>query len=367
MPLLYRLAFLAPLLPLALAQTWTSCNPLNVTTCPPDLALGTNHTWDFTTGQADSTWNTTNGNIGYGQNGAEFTIAEKGDAPTIQTNFYIFGGEVEVWLKAATGRGVVSSSVLQSDDLDEVDWEFIGSNSTFAETNYYGKGNTTDAISRAKWLPSVDPTADFHNYTVRWTNQTIDWYIDGNISRTLKSDDANGGSNFPQSPMQIKLGIWPGGDPSENEYTIEWAGGVIDYSKGPYIMYVKSIRITDYSGGSAFGGNPPAKEYKYGDKTGLWPSIDITSGNSSVASTLSKPPAESVSQKWNGLPVGAKIGIAAGVVALIVALIGLFICYCVKQRRAGRRERVAEDLAYEKDTAELIQFRQTVGKGYTRI
>lgn len=261
---------------------------------------------------------------------------------------------------------MVSSSVLQSDDLDEVDWEFIGPNQTFAETNYYSKGNTTDAVARAKWLPSASPSADFHNYTVRWTNQSIDWYIDGNISRTLKYDDANGGASFPQTPMQIKLGIWPAGDPSNNNYTVEWAGGPIDYSKGPYTMYIKSIRITDFSGTNAFG-NPTAKEYKYGDKSGSWNSIAVTAGNSSAAQTVSAPPAQSVSQRWNNLSSGAKIGIAAGIGATVIGLIGLFFFYCIKQRRAGRRERAAADLAYEKDTAELLQYRHMGGKGYERI
>lgn len=91
--------------PLAVAQTFTSCNPLNSTGCPTDTALGTNHTWDFTTAPSDSAWNVTDGRITYGANGAEFTIAKKGDAPTIQTNFYIFGGEVETWLKASPGQG----------------------------------------------------------------------------------------------------------------------------------------------------------------------------------------------------------------------------------------------------------------------
>lgn len=86
-------------------QTWTSCNPLNRTDCPTDVALGTNHTFDFTTSQAGSSWNTTAGNIVYGANGAEFTIRDKGDSPTIQTNFYILFGVVEVWLKASSGQG----------------------------------------------------------------------------------------------------------------------------------------------------------------------------------------------------------------------------------------------------------------------
>lgn len=46
-------------------------------------------------------------------------------------------------MRCASGTGIISSIVLESDDLDEVDWEFIGGNSTSVETNYFGKGNTT--------------------------------------------------------------------------------------------------------------------------------------------------------------------------------------------------------------------------------
>lgn len=108
MSLLSCLALVAAVISPVAAQTWTLCNPLNQTDCPTDTALGTNHTFDFTSSSAGSTWNTTAGNIVYGTNGAEFTINGKGDAPTIQTKFYLFFGEVEVWMKAAPGQGVVS-------------------------------------------------------------------------------------------------------------------------------------------------------------------------------------------------------------------------------------------------------------------
>ncbi len=168
---------------------------------------------------------------------------------------------------ALTLLQVVSSIVLQSDDLDEIDWEIIGSNTTHAETNYYGKGNTTGAISRAEWLPSPSaPQTDFHNYTTNWSKDKLEWYLDGALVRTLAYEDANGGKSFPQTPCQLKLGIWAGGDPAGNNYTIQWAGGEIDYSKGPYSMYVKSARVTDASSGM---------QYKYGDQVGSWQSIQI--------------------------------------------------------------------------------------------
>ena len=257
-------ALLAIVAPVA-SQTWTSCNPLNETNCPSDAALGMNYTYDFTKSTAGSTWNTTAGNLIYGDNGAAFVINARGDAPTIQSNFYIFFGEVEVWMKAATGQGVVSSIVLESDDLDEVDWELIGGNNTHVESNYFGKGNTT-SYDRAVWHPIDKPQETFHNYTTRWTAEKLEWFIDGNPIRTLEYKDANGGKNFPQTPMNIRLGVWAAGDHANNNYTIRWAGGETDYNKGPYTMSVKSARVTDFSSG---------KEYKYGDKTGSWQSIQV--------------------------------------------------------------------------------------------
>ncbi len=157
--------------------------------------------------------------------------------------------------------------VLESDDLDEIDLEFVGSNTTHAENNYYSKGNTTDAYERAKWYPmAAAPQDGFHNYTTRWTKESLDWYIDGNIVRTLAYADADGGKSYPQTPMNVRIGVWAAGDPKNSNYTVAWAGGEINYDKGPYTMYVQSIRATDYSTGST---------YTYGDTTGDWQSIKI--------------------------------------------------------------------------------------------
>jgi len=127
----------------AVAQTWTNCNPLNET-CPSDTALGTNATFNFTSSLPDlNIWNTTAGTIQQGSTGADFVITKRGDSPTIQSLFYIFFGRVSVIMQAASGTGIVSSIVLQSDDLDEVDWEMIGGNTTFVETNFFGKRPAT--------------------------------------------------------------------------------------------------------------------------------------------------------------------------------------------------------------------------------
>jgi hypothetical protein len=106
------------------AQTHTSCQPLN-TTCPPDMALGTYAQFNFTTNEANpAIWNSTANPISFsGNNGANFNIKQSGDAPTLAANFFIFFGSVSVVMKAASGTGIVSSIVMLSDDLDEIDWE----------------------------------------------------------------------------------------------------------------------------------------------------------------------------------------------------------------------------------------------------
>ncbi|KAL8784299.1 MAG: hypothetical protein Q9213_004057 [Squamulea squamosa] len=340
---------------LAVAQTWTSCNPLNTTDCPTNPALSTNHTYDFTTSSADTTWNTTAGQLTYSQtSGAHFNIVRRGDAPTIQSEFYIFGGEVEVWMRAATGTGVVSSIVLQSDDLDEVDWEIIGSNETHVQSNYFGKGNTT-SYDRAIWHPVPNaPQDDFHNYTTRWTKDEIEWYIDGASVRVLKFGDANGGKNFPQTPMNVRLGVWAGGDEDNPKDTVKWAGGKTDYDKGPFTMSIKSTRVKDHSEG---------KEYVYGDMTGSWESIKIVPGNSTALKILNAPPPLTASQRWNKLSSGAKIGVGSAIGVTCIALIVLGAFYCVRQRKAGRRERAMADQAFENERRELSAYQMQMAKG----
>jgi hypothetical protein len=79
--------------------------------------------------------------VKYTSSGAEFTINKSGDHPTIQSKWYIFFGRVSFFLKAAPGTGIVSSAILESDDLDEVDWEWLGGSDYVSkvQTNYFGK------------------------------------------------------------------------------------------------------------------------------------------------------------------------------------------------------------------------------------
>ncbi|KYK58942.1 hypothetical protein DCS_00069 [Drechmeria coniospora] len=318
----------AALAGLASAQVHTDCNPLN-TTCPPDPGFGTEADFYFNSTPPAELWETIAGTVSYdAKKGAAFTINKQGDSPTIRTKFYFFFGRTEIFLKVAPGTGIVSSMMWLSDVLDEVDWEFLGSNKSFASTNYFGKGEQD--WHNGGMHPMTGMQDDYHNYTTVWTKEKIDWYIDGALVRTLLSKDANNSRTYPQTPMRMSIGIWAGGDPSLPEGTRKWAGGDTNYADGPYTMYVTQAHVTDFSTG---------KEYSYGDKSGSADSIKMAPGNSTAYQFLQRPPQQSIADKWRLLPAKTKIGIYAGASFLGALIIGTLLFY-IKARR-GREANAA--------------------------
>ncbi|ERT02797.1 cell wall glucanase [Sporothrix schenckii 1099-18] len=254
------------------AQTSTSCNPLTNSNCPPDTALGMAIDVDFTKGSVNSFTATGGGSVSYGSDGVTFTVAKSGDAPQLSSIFYIMFGRIQFTMKSAPGAGIVSTLVMQSDDLDEIDMEWLGADSTEVQTNYFGKGQTT-TYNRGQFNPAANNQAEFITYTIDWTADRIVWSVADTVVRTLNYADAASGQ-YPQTPMQIKFGAWSGGDTATNAAgTVEWARGPTDYSKGPFSMVVKAIQVTDYSTG---------KEYIYSNTSGDWQSIEAVDGQVGV-------------------------------------------------------------------------------------
>lgn len=160
--------------------------------------------------------------------------------------------------------------------------------------------------------------------------------------------------------MNLRLGIWAGGDPSEPNGTIEWAGGVTDFSKAPFTMTVKSVRVSDASRGTT---------YKYGDETGSWQSIQVLNNTAPLKLDGNNDPSASqtMKQKWNSLSSTTKIAIGASVGGAALVGVLVFAFCCVKQRRAGRRERDLADAEFEKNTAEVLSYRAAMAQQKTPL
>lgn len=256
---------LSALASLTTADT-SACDPLFATTCSPNTALATAISLDF---KEESKWFEDMGNPGkieYNDSGLSLSITKRFDNPSLKSNFYIMYGKFEVIFKAAAGTGIVSSIFLQSDDLDEIDIEWLGGDTTQVQSNYFSKGNTT-TYDRGEYHSVTSPQTLFHNYTLDWAEDKTEWYIDGRLVRTLYNTSDQG---YPQTPMAVFIGIWAGGDPSNAPGTIEWAGGETDYSDVPFTMYLEKLVVTDYSTGS---------EYSYNGQSGSVDSIEASDGS----------------------------------------------------------------------------------------
>lgn len=270
------------------AQTYTNCNPTKSSSCPPDSALGKTVNIDFTSA-SDSF--TAEGNPTFGKDGASFTVAKQGDSPKVTSKWYIMFGQVDIELQAAPGQGIVSSFFLQSDCLDEIDWEWLGGDNAQVQSNYFGKGNTA-THDRGAFHANPGNHDGFQKYSIIWTSEQIAWQINGQTVRTLIPANANG--QYPQTPMAIKIGAWAGGDPNNDPGTIEWAGGLTDYSKGPYTMKVKSLKVQDYSTGS---------QYIYGDTSGTWESIKSNGGKINTGGSPVQENAPGITSAATGAPL----------------------------------------------------------------
>ncbi|KAJ5713360.1 uncharacterized protein N7483_010541 [Penicillium malachiteum] len=262
---------------LGAAQTYTSCNPTNKT-CPAETGLAKwSFSSDFTQSGSLDDWNITAKPVTLSTLGAKFEISEEGEAPTIESQWYIFFGRVDVKMKASNGTGIISTWILESSDLDEIDFEQISSYDYMIQADYFGKGNSTLG-GREYDINVTNPETEFHTYSVDWTEERIEWLLDDVVMHTVTYDEALEGKNYPQTPCQLRIGIWAGGDSSNAEGTIEWAGGETDFDDVPFVMYVESVNVTNYN---------PAEYYKYTDKTGDYTSIKISAAASSSASVYS--------------------------------------------------------------------------------
>ncbi|EEP76195.1 conserved hypothetical protein [Uncinocarpus reesii 1704] len=285
---------------LVAAQIFTECDPTKKS-CPPNPALAGTASFDMKS--ASDRFIIVGNSPTYGDDGASFTINKQGEAPTLQSKFYIMFGHLDVEIKAAPGQGIVSSVFMVSDSRDEIDWEWVGGNNGQVQTNFFGKGQTA-TYDRSVWHPNPGNQDAFHKYSIDWTSERIEFSIDGNLIRTVTPNDANAKGQYPQTPMRIRFGSWAGGDPNNSQGTIDWAGGLTDFSKAPFTMQLKNVVVTDYSTG---------KEYRYKDQSGTWQSIEAVDGEVHGSGTpgsgpqveSSLPPAEATIAPSQGMTSGS--------------------------------------------------------------
>ncbi|OMO96065.1 Glycoside hydrolase, family 16 [Corchorus capsularis] len=115
---------------------------------------------------------------------------------------------------------------------DEIDFEFLGKDKTIVQTNYYTTG--TGCREQIHDL-GFDFSNGFHEYTIKWNPDSIEWLIDGKLVRKAEK---KGGEGFPQKPMYLYASIWDASYIDEARWTGPYIG-----SDAPYVCLYKDIRV----------------------------------------------------------------------------------------------------------------------------
>ncbi|KAI9821088.1 MAG: hypothetical protein M1827_003822 [Pycnora praestabilis] len=194
------------------------------------------------------------------------TMAQGSVGTLLASAAYVWYGKVSATLKTSRGAGVVTAFILLSDVKDEIDFEFVGYNLTQAQSNYYFQGITN--YDNEENLTVSDTFQNFHTYEVDWTPDSITWSVDGQTMRTKNRNTTwNATANqydFPQTPARVQLSLWPAGLSSNGEGTIEWAGGLVDWTNSPdiknngyFYATVSDVNVQCY--------NPPSGANSTGD------------------------------------------------------------------------------------------------------
>lgn len=142
-------------------------------------------------------------------------------------------------------------------------------------------------------MDGADTFNDWHTYEIDWTPEKVDWIVDGTVHRTLKKADTYNATSkqfeFPQTPSRLQMSLWPAGQASNAQGTIDWAGGEIDWNSediktvGYDYATVGEVSVQCY--------DPPSDATKKGSKAYLYTNsaamesdIAITNNNTVLAS-----------------------------------------------------------------------------------
>lgn len=225
--------------------------------------------------------------------GILLTLAQDTSGTLLASSHYVWYGTIEAKFTTSQGKGVVTAFIMMSDVRDEIDFEFVGVDIYDAQTNFYSQGVTNYNNGENVSLPDGSNTVQNEfTYTIDWTPDSLTWKIDGDVKRTLdKADTWNDTANrydYPQTPSRVMLSLWPAGIDSNDEGTIEWAGGLIDWSS-PYMQngyyYAKfssvSVSCMDPPDGSNVTGS---QAYVYNAYDGTNSSVALVDADTTLAS-----------------------------------------------------------------------------------
>ncbi|KAF9269699.1 glycoside hydrolase family 16 protein [Marasmius fiardii PR-910] len=243
------------------------CNPLasnTLTSCKPNPVCKSS-TYNFSNmtriltnatyfdGDIDKyDWTVDKGSIQSSGGDMAMLLTETNGGTRLSSTRYIHYGKITATMKTSKWAGVVTAFITMSNIKDEIDWEFPGTAVTEAQTNFFWQGHVPNKTAGDTSKGLSDTFSNYHDYSIDWQPEELNFLIDGKVVRTVKKSDtvdSRGVSTYPSSPSRVQLSIWPAGIPSMPQGTREWAGGDINWNDpdykaaGQFYALVKSVTV----------------------------------------------------------------------------------------------------------------------------
>ncbi|XP_027337396.1 probable xyloglucan endotransglucosylase/hydrolase protein 27 [Abrus precatorius] len=124
------------------------------------------------------------------------------------------------------------SSLEGEKSQDEIDFEFLGKDTTLVQTNFFTEGTgNRERIHRL----GFDASDGFHEYGIMWGSDVIEWFVDGSA---VRREERKEGEGFPLKPMFLYASVWDASSIDEGRWT-----GKYYATHEPYVCIYKDIRV----------------------------------------------------------------------------------------------------------------------------
>lgn len=136
-----------------------------------------------------------------------------------------------------TGAGTVTDGT--ENVWNEIDIEFLGSNTRQVQFNYYENGRTKG--HEYLYNLSFDASQDFHTYGFRWEENKISWVVDGKTVHQVTGTK----DSLPSQSGRIMASYWPSSADSWSGHYYHRDGATCEY------QWIKTSAQSRYADGEA--------------------------------------------------------------------------------------------------------------------
>lgn len=145
-------------------------------------------------------------------------------------------GKYEASIKAAKGVGVNTTFFTYAGYPsktvhDEIDFEFLGKDTTKVQVNYWVDGKQNPKIIDL----GFDASKEFHDYSFVWSPSKIKWFIDGKLVHETKD-----GADMPTHPQNLFFSLW-----TSTKTMKDWMGEFI--YEAPIHGEFSGVKYTPYN------------------------------------------------------------------------------------------------------------------------